>query len=127
MGAFSPSFRYGKAKNERRRLEDLPMAKAERTSRIAVTFHVPEGSSPATASHFLQKTSESIFGPSVSHVQLGDHGSGELMFAFQTPLVYSPELYAQFFKDLSRLFKLTRGYRPHFTQLPEFVGSREQG
>ncbi len=100
------------------------MAKAERISRIAVTFHVPEGSSPAATALFLEKIVEEIFEGSASHVQIGDQLSSEMMFAFQKPLQNSSDLMEDFFKSLQRLFTRTRGYRPHFTQLPELTGGR---
>lgn len=100
------------------------MAKAERVSRIAVTFHVPTGSSPAASALFLQNTVDEIFDSSASHVKFGDQLSGELMFAFQKPLVNSPELLEEFFKSLDRLFTLTKSHNPHFTQLPDLTGGR---
>lgn len=100
------------------------MAKAERVSRIAVTFHVPEGSSPAGSVLFLQNTVDEIFEAAASHVQIGDQLSGEIMFAFQKPLVSSPELMEKFFKNFQKLFKLTKSHSPHFTQLPEIAGGR---
>lgn len=107
-----------------RRLEELPMAKAERVNRIAVTFHVPEGSSPAASALFLQNVVDDLFESAASHVQIGDQLSGELMFSFQKPLVSSSEEMETFFKKLQRLFTITRSHRPHFTQLPELTGGR---
>ncbi len=101
------------------------MAKAERVSRIAVTFHVPEGSSPAASALFLQHVVDDLFESAANHVQIGDQQlSSELMFAFQKPLVSSPDEMEKFFKKLQRLFTITRSHRPHFTQLPELTGGR---
>lgn len=100
------------------------MANADRVSKIAVTFHVPEGGSPAASALFLERTVEEIFEGAANHVALGDGLSGELMFAFQRPLVNSSELMEDFFKKLQRLFKLTKSHSPHFTQLPELTGGR---
>jgi len=100
------------------------MAKAERASRIAVTFHAPDGSSPAASALFLDTTIEEIFSGSASHVQIGENLSGEIMYSFQKPLVSSPELMEEFFRKLKRLFVLTKSHRPHFTQLPELPGGR---
>lgn len=100
------------------------MAKAERISRIAVTFHVPEGSSHAASMLFLQETVDGIFESAANRVQIGDQLSSEIMFSFQKPLVNSPELLEKFFSNLKRLFNRTEAYRPHFTQLPELPGGR---
>jgi len=100
------------------------MAKAERASRIAITFHVPEGSSPAASALFLETTIEQIFESAASPVPIGDNSSSEVMFAFQKPLVSTPELMEEFFRKLKRLFVLTKSHRPHFTQLPDLAGGR---
>lgn len=100
------------------------MAKVEQPATIAVNFHVPEGSSPAAASLFIQRTVDEIFEGSASHVHIGHQLSSEIMFSFQKPLVNSPELLEAFFKSLQRLFLRTKSYSPHFTQLPEISGNR---
>lgn len=100
------------------------MAKAERVSKIAVTFHVPDGSSPAASALFLDTTAEEIFEGAANHVQIGNSLSGEIMYSFQKPLVNSPELMEEFFQKLKRLFVLTKSHRPHFTQLPDLAGGR---
>lgn len=100
------------------------MAKAERTNRIAVTFHVPDGSSPAASALFLQTTVNGIFESAANHVPLGDTHSSEIMFSFHRPLVNSNDLLEEFFKNLRELFRVTVSYSPHFTQLPELPGGR---
>lgn len=101
------------------------MAKLSRISRLAVTFHVPPNSSPEASAIFLEKSVNELFDSSGIRIRLSNQITEEIMYSIQLPLSSSTELLEEFFRNLKRLLSRTSVYNPHFTQLPDLLGSRK--
>lgn len=89
------------------------------SSRVALSFHVPNDRTVGAAILELDNLFEEFFGARGQRVDVLEDVPGEIVYAIRLPLEESDEANREFFKLLQRLLERTKIYNSHFTQVPE--------